>query len=64
MSSIIEQSGAFWKEAQACAGTRQKKTLNNSISKIEWANHFKEFYSLAMKDSDVEQQFNESPLLC
>ena len=35
LPSIIGQPSAFWKEVQACAGMRQRKTLDNSISKTE-----------------------------
>jgi len=41
---------------------RPRKTLDNSISKTEWVNHFKEIYRLTVQDSEVEQQVNESPL--
>ena len=41
---------------------KQRKTLDNSISKTEWVNHFKELYRLTVQDSGVEQQLNDSPL--
>ena len=41
---------------------RPRKTLDNSICKTEWVNHFKEIYRLTVQDSEVEQQVNESPL--
>ena len=41
---------------------RPRKTLDNSISKTEWVNHFKEIYRLTLQDSENEQQVNESPL--
>ena len=55
LSTIIGQPSAFWREARACAGMRQKKTLDNSLSKPEWVNHSKEIYRLTMQDSDVKQ---------
>ena len=36
--------------------------MDNSISKTEWVNHFKEIYRLTVQDSENEQQVNESPL--
>ena len=59
LSSIIGQPSAFWKEVRACAGMRPRKTLDNSISKTDWVNHFKEIHILAMQDSEVEQQLND-----
>ena len=50
LSSIIGQPSAFWKEVRACAGMRPRKTLDNSISKTEWVNHFKEIYRLTLQD--------------
>ena len=41
---------------------KQRKTLDNSISKTEWVNHFKEISRLTVQDSENEQQANESPL--
>ena len=48
LSSIIGQPSAFWKEVRACAGMRSRKTLDNSTSKTEWINHFKEIYRLTV----------------
>ena len=41
---------------------RPRKTLDNSISKTEWVNYFKEIYRLTVQDSEVEQQVNGSLL--